>query len=42
MRDCLEKGWVLDGIPYTKGQADVLIKRGLAPFAVFSLQMTTN
>lgn len=42
MKDCLEKGWVLDGFPYNYNQAQLLIKRGLAPFAVFSLQLSTT
>lgn len=42
MKDCLEKGWILDGFPSTKNQAELLIKKGLAPFAVFSLQISTS
>lgn len=42
MKDCQQKGWILDGFPYTKTQADLLIKNNLAPYAVFSLQFTTT
>jgi adenylate kinase family enzyme len=42
LADCVTRGWILDGMPRNKSQAEILIKRGLAPSAVFSLQLSDN
>lgn len=42
MADCINRGWLLDGFPRNRNQADMLIKRGFAPTAVFSLQLSDS
>ena len=37
--DCLEKGWLLDGFPRTKAQADALAASGLTPDAFVLLDV---
>ncbi len=37
--DCVEKGWLLDGFPRTKAQADALAAAGLAPDAFILLDV---
>ncbi len=38
--DCQRNGWVLDGLPQNKKQAELLNRRGIVPTAVFSLTLT--
>ncbi len=40
MNDCQQNGWVLDGLPQNKRQAELLNKRGIVVTAVFSLTLT--
>jgi adenylate kinase family enzyme len=42
MADCVSRGWILDGLPRNKAQAELLIKRGMNPSAVFSIQLSDN
>jgi len=39
MRDCIEKGWILDSFPNSVKQASLLAKNGLIPNCVFSVQL---
>lgn len=38
--DCQNNGWVLDGLPQNKRQAELLNRKGIVPTAVFSLNLT--
>ena len=40
MQDCVEKGYVLDGYPCTREQAELLTERGIIPDVVFSMELT--
>lgn len=40
MFDCLNNGWILDGIPLNKKQCELLNKKGITPTVVFVLQMS--
>ena len=42
MTDCVNKGWILDGMPKNKTQCEMLIRRGLGPSAVFSMCLSDN
>ncbi len=37
--DCQTHGWVLDGMPHTKSQAELLNKSGIIPVRVFALSL---
>jgi len=39
MADCLARGWVLDGFPKDKTQAQLFTSRGLVPSCVLSLHL---
>ena len=39
MRDCLQNGFVLDGFPQTRSQAERLTARGVVPYCVLSVQL---
>eukprot|EP00825_Cyclidium_porcatum_P011085 TRINITY_DN1566_c0_g1_i6.p1 TRINITY_DN1566_c0_g1~~TRINITY_DN1566_c0_g1_i6.p1 ORF type:complete len:1401 (+),score=376.97 TRINITY_DN1566_c0_g1_i6:144-4346(+) len=41
LSDCLNQGWILDGFPKTKQQAQLFTARGIIPTQVFSLQLDT-
>ena len=38
--DCVKNGWVLDGLPQNKHQAELLNRRGVIPTEVFSLNLS--
>lgn len=38
--DCIKNGWVLDGLPQNKHQAELLNRRGVIPTEVFSLNLS--
>jgi adenylate kinase family enzyme len=40
MPDCIKNGWVMDGLPATKKQAELFNRQGIIPTAVFSLQLS--
>lgn len=40
LSDCQKKGWVLDGLPQNKKQAELFDAEGVVPLAVFSLQLS--
>lgn len=39
MKDCCEKGWVLDGYPQTRAQAVHMAEVGIVPDNVFQIQV---
>jgi len=42
MRDCLERGWVIDGFPQNRTQAIQMAKLGMNPDVVFYVQVPTE
>ena len=40
MQDCVEKGFVLDGYPQNRAQAELLTERGIIPDVVFGMEFT--
>jgi len=40
LADCQKKGWILDGLPQNKNQAELLNRKGIIPISVFSLTLS--
>lgn len=38
-KDCVQRGWVLDGFPQTRQQSIHMVKRGISPLNIFHLQV---
>jgi adenylate kinase family enzyme len=40
LADCKKNGWVLDGMPLNKNQAELLNRKNIIPTSVFLLTLT--
>ncbi len=39
LADCKKNGWILDGMPANKNQAELMNRKGIVPTAVFLLAL---